>query len=367
MHQSIYRYCNYLTFVEVTSMKFPDIRKNAWRYIGIALFCVSILSSVAVCVSISYMVRYLSPVDSDAKATHVKIAPGMSSMAIANQLADSHLIHNPWAFLVATHLTGSNHRLQVGSYRLSAAMSTPQIIDHLKTGKVITHQFVVPEGLTVAQIAKLWEKAGFGSATAFDEAVRDSKWQLNSGIDAETLEGYLFPDTYRFPGGTVPDVVIQIMLDESERRWTDEFCRAAESLKFSRHEIITLASIIETEARVDEERPLISAVFHNRLRRGWKLQADPTALYGLGNPDRPPRAADLRTDTPYNTYIYTGLPPGPICNPGAASISAALQPAPVDYMYFVAIGEGKHHFSKTLREHQNMINRIKRRRRSIAD
>lgn len=348
-------------------MKSPDIRKNAWWYIAITLFCVCFLSSVAVCVGIFYMIRYLSPVDLQARPTQVKIAHGMSSIAIANQLADGHLIHSRWAFLVATHLTDATHRLQVGSYRLSAAMDMPQIIDHLTTGKVITHQLVVPEGLTVAQIAKLWETTGFGTAAAFNEVVRDPKWQLNYGIDAETLEGYLFPNTYRFPDGTRPDAVIKIMLDEFKRRWADEFCRAAETLEFSKHEIITLASIIETEARVSEERPLISAVFHNRLRRGWKLQADPTALYGLGNPDRPPRAADLRTDTPYNTYIYKGLPPGPICNPGAASISAALQPAPVDYMYFVAIGEGKHHFSKTLREHQNMINRIKRRRRSTAD
>ena len=141
----------------------------------------------------------------------------------------------------------------------------------------------------------------------------------------------------------------------------------AKSLGFSKHETVTLASIIEAEAGVPEERSLISSVFHNRLRRGWKLQADPTALYGLGNPDRPPTAADLRTDSPYNTYLHKGLPPGPICNPGIASILAALRPASADYMYFVAIGNGKHHFSKTLREHQNMINRIKRNRKLIAD
>ena len=157
------------------------------------------------------------------------------------------------------------------------------------------------------------------------------------------------------------------MLDEFERRWTPQFTEEAKALGFSKHEVITLASIIEAEARVPDERPLVSAVFHNRLRRGWKLQADPTALYGLGNPDRPPRAADLRVDSPYNTYIYKGLPPGPICNPGMASIVAALRPNSVDYMYFVAIGDGRHHFSKTLREHQNMINKVRRIRRRGAD
>lgn len=348
-------------------MKSPYIRKHTQWYISIIFFSISLLSSLAVCVAILQMLRYLSPVDRNAQPTHLKIASGMSSIGIANQLAKSNIIQNPWAFLFAAHLSGANHRLQMGSYRLSGAMSVPQIIDHLKTGKVITHQFVVPEGLTVRQIGKLWEKANFGTAAAFDETARDPKWRRNYEIEAKTLEGYLFPNTYQFPDGATPDVIVKIMLDESKRRWTDAFCNAARSLNLSRHEVMTLASIIETEARVSDERPLISAVFHNRLRRGWKLQADPTALYGVGNPDRPPRAADLRTDTPYNTYIYKGLPPGPICNPGMASILAALHPASVDYMYFVAIGEGKHHFSKTLREHQNMINRIKRRQRSITD
>ena len=348
-------------------MKLPDIRKNARWCISIAFFSISMLSSLAILIMVLYMIRHLSPVDAGAKPIQLKIAPGMSSQTIANQLAHKKLIHNPWAFLLAAHLSGVTHRLQVGSYRLSGSMSIPQIIDHLKTGKVITHQFVVPEGLTVVQTGKLWEKAGFGTAAAFNQATSNPKWQLNYNVEGKPLEGYLFPNTYQFPDGATPQVIIQIMLDEFERRWMAEFTEEAKSLGFSRHEIITLASIIEAEARVPDERPLVSAVFHNRLRHGWKLQADPTALYGLGNPDRPPRAADLRVDSPYNTYLYKGLPPGPICNPGMASILAALRPDSVDYMYFVAIGDGRHHFSKTLREHQNMINKIRRNRRLIAD
>ena len=348
-------------------MKSPNPRKNVPWYISIILCSISMLSSLAILITVLYMIRYLSPVDANAKPMQLKIAPGMSSMAIANQLAYNNLIHNPWAFLFVTHLSDANHRLQVGTYCLSGAMSIPQIIDQLKTGKVITHQFVVPEGLTVVQTGKLWEKAGFGTAAAFNQAACDPKWRLNYKIEAKILEGYLFPNTYQFPDGAAPQLIIQIMLDEFERRWTAEFTEEAKALGFSKHEIITLASIIEAEARVPDERPLVSAVFHNRLRRGWKLQADPTALYGLGNPDRPPRAADLRVDSPYNTYLYKGLPPGPICNPGMASILAALRPDSVDYMYFVAIGDGRHHFSKTLREHQNMINKIRRNRRRIAD
>ena len=348
-------------------MKLQIPRQNLAWYISIIFFSISILSSFAILTTIFYTVRYLSPVDANAKPVELKIVRGMSSQAIADQLAHNKLIHNPWVFLFVTQLNGASHRLQVGTYRLSGAMSIPQIIDHLKTGKVVTRQFVVPEGLTVVQIGKLWEKAGFGTAAAFNQAANDPKWLHRYGIEGKTLEGYLFPNTYQFPDGATPGVILQIMLDEFGRRWTAEFTEEAKALGFSRHEIITLASIIEAEARVPDERPLVSAVFHNRLRRGWKLQADPTALYGLGNPDRPPRAADLRIDSPYNTYIYKGLPPGPIGNPGMASILAALRPNSVDFMYFVAIGDGRHYFSKTLREHQNMINKIRRSRRQIAD
>ena len=343
-------------------MKSSDIRKSAGWYISISLFGISVLSSLAIFFTIFYVIRYLSPVDANAKPIQLKIARGMSSQAIADQLVRKKLVRSSWGFLLAAHLSGVNHRLQVGTYHLSGAMSIPQIINHLRSGKVITHQLVVPEGLTVTQIGKLWEKGGFGTAAAFNETASSAKWRSNYKIEATTLEGYLFPNTYQFPDGAPAEIIIQTMLDEFERRWTPEMSEEAKALGFSKHEIITLASIIEAEARIPEERPLISSVFHNRLRRGWKLQADPTALYGLGNPDRPPRAADLRTDTPYNTYLYKGLPPGPICNPGLASTLAALRPVSADYMYFVAIGNGKHHFSRTLREHQNMINRIRRNR-----
>ena len=180
-------------------MKSPNIRKNARWYISIVLFSISILSSLAISITILYMIHYLSPVDTNAKPTQLKIAPGMSSMAIANQLAHNKLIHNPWAFLFVTHLSGANHRLQVGTYCLSGAMSIPQIIDHLRTGKVVTQQFVVPEGLTVAQIGKLWEKAGFGAATAFNQAASDPKWRLNYKIKGKHWRVTYFRTHTNFP------------------------------------------------------------------------------------------------------------------------------------------------------------------------
>jgi UPF0755 protein len=237
-------------------------------------------------------------------------------------------------------------------------MSLMEIVNRLIAGKVIMQRFVVPEGLTVAQIGELWESNGFGAASTFSQAIHAPDWQMEYGIAGETLEGYLFPNTYQFASGTPPNKVIEMMLDEFNRQWPHELSEEVESIGLSAHEAITLASIIEKEAKTAAERPIISAVFHNRLRRGWRLEADPTVLYALGNPSRPPTPADLKIDSPYNTYVHEGMPPGPICNPGRASILAALRPASSAYLYFVAIGDGKHHFSITLEEHKSIIRKI---------
>ncbi len=344
-------------------MKLPIDLKDAIWYVSIVLFSVSLLGTIVTLI----MLLYLYPVDADAEPIQLQIARGMSSQTIANQLACRNLIRSPLVFQLATHLSGASRSLKAGNYRLSGGLSLPQIINHLQAGKVVTRRFVVPEGLTVAQIGELWERNSFGAAAAFNRAASDPKWRVNYGIGGETLEGYLFPNTYQFADGTTPQVVIEMMLDEFDRRWTYALREEAESLGLSVHEAITLASIIEKEAEVPDERLLISAVFHNRLRRGWPLEADPTALYALGNPERSPTPADLNVDSPYNTYLHKGLPPGPICNPGRASILATLRPASAIYLYFVAIGDGRHYFSTTLKEHQNMIHKMKRNLNSIAD
>ena len=290
----------------------------------------------------------------------IRIAPGTSLKSIAKLLANEGIIRSPLQFKVVTYLEGASRDLQAGTYELSAAMGLREIVHRLEAGQVVHRRFVVPEGLTVARVAQLFEEKGFGMAESFSRAARDSQWRTRYGIKGDTLEGYLFPNTYKLVDGVSAAKVIKMMLDEFDRHWTSEREAEAESLELSPHEIITLASIIEKEAKIESERPLISAVFHNRLRRGWKLEADPTVLYALGNPRRALTAADLRFESSYNTYIYHGLPPAPICNPGLASIMAALRPAESSYLYFVAIGDGKHHFSTTLAEHNRMIRRIRR-------
>jgi UPF0755 protein len=220
----------------------------------------------------------------------------------------------------------------------------------------------VPEGLTVAAIAKLWEATGFGPATAFQEAAEADGLLERYGIpEGKTVEGYLFPNTYKFAKGTTVEKVVEMMLGEFTNRWIETFDGEARNLELTRHEIVTLASIIEKEAQSASERPRISSVFHNRrLKRNWRLQADPTVLYALGNPERLLTKADLSVNSPYNTYKYKGLPPGPIASPGIDSIIAVLRPEKTDYLYFVAIGEGKHHFSKTLSEHNRMVRKMRR-------
>ena len=290
----------------------------------------------------------------------IRIAPGTSTKLIAKQLADERVIRSPLLFEMVAYLEDASRHLQAGTYELSAAMSLREIIHKLKAGEVVHRHFVVPEGLTVAQTAQLFETEGFGSSESFSRATRDSKWQKQYGIEGSSLEGYLFPNTYKLVDEISASKVIKMMLDEFDQRWTRERAEEAESINFSPQEIITLASIIEKEAKIAEERPLISAVFHNRLKRGWKLDADPTVLYALGNPHRALTRRDLKFDSPYNTYVYRGLPPAPICNPGLASIIAALRPAESSHLYFVAIGDGKHHFSSTLAEHNRVIRRIRR-------
>ena len=303
---------------------------------------------------------YLTSKELALEPKEIRITPGTSTKSIAKQLADESIIRSSLLFEVVAYLEDASRYLQAGTYELSAAMSLREIIHRLKTGEVVHRHFVVPEGLTVAKIAQLFEDEGFGSAESFSRAARDSTWRKRYGIEGNSLEGYLFPNTYKLVDEISAAKVIKLMLDEFERHWTRERAEEAKSLNFSPQEIITLASIIEKEAKIADERPLISAVFHNRLKRGWKLDADPTVLYALGNPPRALTKKDLKFDSSYNTYVYRGLPPAPICNPGLASIVAALRPAESSHLYFVAIGDGKHHFSNTLAEHNRVIRRIRR-------
>ena len=311
-------------------------------------------------IGLSIGVFLMLPPTASEEVVNFEVPIGSSSRTIAKRLVEQKLIRSEYAFRIIIRHRGTGRRLRAGIYALRRDMALWHIIDEFEKGQVRLVSLTVPEGLTTPAIAQLWETTGFGTAAAFREATESPCLLKKYGLEGKTVEGYLFPNTYKFAKGTTAEKAVEMMLNEFKQRWTETFDEEARNLGLTRHEIVTLASVIEKEAQSKSERPRISSVFHNRLKRKWRLQADPTVLYALGNPKRLLTRADLSVDSPYNTYKHRGLPPGPIANPGIDSIIAALRPEKTDYLYFVAIGEGKHHFSKTLSEHNRMIRKIRR-------
>jgi UPF0755 protein len=237
-------------------------------------------------------------------------------------------------------------------------MTPIQVIDKLVRGDVYVVTITFPEGLTVAEMARVFEAAKLGSAPEFVEAARDPSPIAALDPQARDLEGYLFPETYPLPRKTPASRLIRQMTAGFERVMTADLRQAAEAKGLTVRQVVTLASIVEKEAARDEERPLVAAVYANRLRIGMPLQADPTVIFGLQRAGRYTgnlRRDDLEFDSPYNTYRYPGLPPGPIASPGRAAIEAALNPAAVDYLYFVSRNDGSHEFARTLAEHNRNV------------
>jgi UPF0755 protein len=290
-----------------------------------------------------------------AAATVVYIKPKTGVQDIALLLQDAGVIRSTWTFLALAYLQGSLKRLQSGEYEFTSGMSLFEILQKLESGRVVTHQVTIPEGFTAEDIAKLLAGERLADRDRFLALVQDPMVAARLEVAAARLEGYLFPDTYRLTRGMGEEEIIRVMVGRFRQSVPPDFRERAARLGMDPHEIITLASLIEKEARLNAERPVISAVFHNRLRQRMPLQSDPTAVYMV--PRGPGRitASDLQRRSPYNTYLVQGLPPGPIANPGLASLQAALNPAPVNYLYFVAKNDGSHFFSRTLEQHQQAV------------
>jgi len=301
-----------------------------------------------------------SPSGAAGQEKTVVIERGMGVSEIADRLAAEEIIRNTDQFTLVAQLLGLGGRLQAGRYLLPANSRPLDIIRRLSRGGMVSHMVTIPEGLTIRQMAELLKRESGIDAERFQALANDPQTARKYGINSGGLEGYLFPDTYGLYWSMPAGEVIEVLFSRFRQIYTGEMARRARQLGLSRHQVITLASMIEEEARVDDERPLISAVYHNRLREGMLLQCDPTVIYALGGQRTPLTRDDLQVDSPYNTYRHPGLPPGPISSPGRASILAALYPADADYLYFVARGDGSHHFSHTSREHINAINRIRR-------
>lgn len=300
---------------------------------------------------------YQTPAGQDMQTRIIEVPAGASLHQIATQLAQASLIrHRSMFVLYAAWLRPGPH-LQAGEYALQATLSPAQIVAIMRRGQVVRHILTIPEGLTVRDIASLIAAKGFGDRQALIDLAHDTSFIASLGLAAPSLEGYLFPDTYHVPRTIKEGDLLALMVRTLKAHYSEEIASRGRQLGLSQHGILTLASLIEKEAQVDSERPLIAAVYHNRLKRGMRLQCDPTVIYALGTRfDGNLRKADLQIDSPYNTYRYAGLPPGPIANPGLQSIRAAVAPEAVDYLYFVATGHnGRHQFSRTLREHNQAV------------
>jgi len=282
--------------------------------------------------------------------TEVLISKGLSTLEIAKNLRDSGVIDSPTLFVLFAKLLGLERELKAGRYRLKKDISELDCVKIVSKGVMTSVTVTIPEGLTVNATARLLGEKLDVEPERFVSLCADKEFIRELGLDGRSLEGRLFPDTYGFSWNTDAKEIIRLMVQRFEAVFAEEWMNR-EVNDLSPDEILILASIIEGEAVRDDESPLISAVFHNRLRRNRPLQADPTIQYILK--EHKPRILykHLKIDSPYNTYLYTGLPPRPICSPGRASIRAALNPAHVDYLYFVAKGDGGHIFSRTLQEH----------------
>ncbi|MEW6595531.1 MAG: endolytic transglycosylase MltG [Thermodesulfobacteriota bacterium] len=285
----------------------------------------------------------------------VLIPPRSSLVAIEERLQAAGVIPPDGRFHWYARLRGKATRLQAGEYAFRPGQTPEEVLQILVAGKGIRHRITIPEGFAIVQIGGLVEAAGLAKREQFVALARDQEFVRRLGIEAESLEGYLFPDTYYFTRNQDLTEMATIMAERGIRVLDEVMASAPADIGLTPHQVLTLASIVEKETGQPRERPLIASVFLNRLRQGMRLQADPTVIYGLADFDGNITKADLRARNPYNTYVNAGLPPGPIASPGREAMAAVLNPAPEKYLYFVSRNDGSHHFSATLAEHNRAV------------
>jgi UPF0755 protein len=310
-----------------------------------------------------YLQREMNSFHTPTSMEPFEIPQGLSAREVLKILAERGLISNERLTMTYLVLSGNRRSLKAGEYLFDSAVTTREVINALVAGAVYLHKFTVPEGLTLNEVAAKWEEQGFGDAEEFIAEAKESVDLVDfeggmQGVGA-SLEGYLFPDTYSFPLRTTPRQAIEAMvghyrsvLEQLRNRFP------VDSWTLNARDTLVLASLVEAEAAVDDERPLIASVFLNRLKKRILLQCDPTVVYALEKSDRYQGTltkADLKFDSPYNTYRYAGLPPGPIANPGMRSLEAVIQPASSQYLYFVRTTGGRHTFSETLAAHNRAV------------
>lgn len=289
----------------------------------------------------------------------VIVPRGASFGQATDSLAKAKLVGWPKMFRLYGRLSGGDRNIKPGTYLIKPGTPWTDIVSALNGGRGLVNTITIPEGYTIRQITPLLARMLKVPVDSVSVAMRDTALLARLDIPNPTLEGYVFPDTYAFPIGTTARQAVREMVYSFERRWNPDWDSSLAELKINRNDLVTMASIVEKEARVAEERPVIAGVYYNRLRKGMLLQADPTIQFALGRHVGRVLYKDLEIKSPYNTYLHKGLPPGPIASPGVASLAAAAHPANVPYLYFVATRDGHHEFRMTLNEHVNAIRQVR--------
>lgn len=293
----------------------------------------------------------------------VTVKPEMTAKEIGEVLYQNGVIHNVTLFRIIAKVQGVENLLQTGDYALSYQMSTSDIINKMVRGETAYHLLTIPEGYNVEQIAKLLDEQGLGDGDKFKALARKFvtlDYMTQQPEIIYLVEGYVFPDTYRITRGMTEEDIMKLLITNFDKKLTAEMRERAKTLGLSLHQVVTLASVVEKEAKVDQERAVIAGVFFNRLKQGMPLQSCPTVQYILGYPKVELTIADTQIVSPYNTYQNPELPPGPIASPGMAAIQAVLYPADTPYLYFVAAKDGSHRFSKTYEEHLAAVDAMDR-------
>jgi UPF0755 protein len=340
-----------------------NIFSGTWGWLQRLLGVLMLVIAMAAGAAFEYWLFLRSPGKAERSSRVVFIQPGTGAVAIARQLEEEGVITDAQRFYWLCLLRHAGSRLKAGEYSFPLLSTPSQVLDRMVRGDVVQHRVTFPEGADMHKVARLLAEAGLVKEDEILRLAIDPGYIHSLGMHTHSLEGYLFPDTYQFQKTQDAASLLATMLRHFRRHFPASSQDRARELGFTVNAIVTLASMVEKEARVDAERPMIAAVFFNRLKQGMRLQSDPTAVYDLPEFSGPVTRAHLQRPSPYNTYLNVGLPPGPICNPGNKSLQAALYPADVPYLYFVSNNDGTHQFSTTLPEHNQAVRNYRQKLR----
>jgi len=330
---------------------------------GVIVILILLLSiAVVACIFLNIFIYADKPASTKPVKQVIIVKPGQKFKSLSQILHKKGVINHPAKFRLFSRIKGYDKNIKAGEYVLSSTMTPKIILEIFVMGKVRLHKLTIPEGYNLRQVAQVVSRAGFGTEADFFEAATNADLVRSKGIDAQTFEGYLFPDTYYFTKDATPDKVISSMVKRFWSVFKPEWKNRAKTLGFTIHQVVALASIIEKETGAAVERPIISSVFHNRLKRRIRLESDPTVIYGIKDFNGNLTRRDLAENTSYNTYRIKGLPPGPIANAGIEAIEAALYPADTRFIFFVSKKNNTHQFSTNIKDHNRAVRKYQLRR-----